>query len=52
MSSIESCPECGCEEYDDTGQPGHPSASDRLPDLVIYVCRECGTAWDAEKPTR
>lgn len=50
MTSRESCPECGSEEFDDTGEPGDTSAIERLPRLAIYVCRECGTAWDAEKP--
>lgn len=48
MSAPESCPECGSEDYDET-EPDDATAR-RLPGVAIYVCRDCGTAWDAEKP--
>ena len=47
MSATESCPECGSEEFDELTPDD--ATSERLPSGVVYVCRECGTAWDAEQ---
>jgi uncharacterized Zn finger protein len=49
MTSDESCPECGSEEFHEITTDD--ASSRHLPDaVVVYVCRDCGTAWDAEKP--
>jgi predicted RNA-binding Zn-ribbon protein involved in translation (DUF1610 family) len=49
-SATESCPECGSEEFDELA--ADDATSRRLANVVVYVCRDCGTAWDAEKPRR
>jgi len=48
MSEAESCPECGSTQFDELGTD--EATTGQLPNNVIYVCRDCGTAWDAEKP--
>lgn len=50
MSAVESCPECGSEDFDEL-TPDDATAH-RLQDVVVLVCRDCGTAWDAEAPRR
>jgi rubrerythrin len=52
VTAKESCPECGSEDFDAADDAEHTRATpDRLRDhLVVYICRDCGTAWDAEKP--
>ncbi len=48
MSTAESCPECGSEQFDELAPDDETSR--RLANAVVFVCRDCGTAWDAEKP--
>ena len=51
MKWDEECPECGSQDFEEAEAPGQNSPPDAQRRMVIYVCHECGTAWDAEKPT-
>lgn len=48
MSTAESCPECGSEQFDELAPDDETSR--RLANAVVFACRDCGTTWDAEKP--
>lgn len=53
MTMKESCPECGSEDFDEADESAAAlPLPDRLRDLVVYICRDCGTAWDAERPRK